>query len=77
MADKQPYDYPHMKRTLDSLMVAWRMNPYLRLGQLLMNAGTGVLPTHDGPPDLFYVEDDNLAKMVMKYSEDSCPKSNG
>ena len=77
MVDKQPYDFNHMKRTLDSLMVAWSMNPYLRLGQLLMNAGTRVLPTQDGSPDLFYIEDDKLAAMALKYSEDTCPKSNG
>lgn len=70
MPDKQPYDYNHMKRTLDSLMVAWKAQPYLRLGQLLMNAAIGVIPTQDGPPDLFSVEDDELSRMVIKYSDD-------
>lgn len=75
MADKQPYDFTHMRRTLDSLMVAWKMQPYQRLGQLLMNAGATIVDTHGGAPDLFYVEDDKLAASVMKYSEDQCQTS--
>jgi hypothetical protein len=72
MADKQPYDYRHMKTTLDSLMLAWAKQPYLRLGQLLMNAGKVSLPTHGGPPDLFSIQDDDLARIVIKYVEESC-----
>ena len=69
MADKQPYDWKHMQTTLDGIMLAWSKEPYLRLGQLLMNSSIGVLPTWDGPPDLFYVEDEALVKMVSDFAD--------
>jgi hypothetical protein len=78
MPDKQPYDYAHMKRMLDSLMVAWKKNPYLRLGQLVVNAvGHRSLGQPLNGPDLFYIENDELASAVIKFSEDTCPKSSG
>lgn len=67
MADEQPYDYKHMKATLDSLMVAWAKNPYQRFGQLLMNMNRDLWV--DGAPDLFNIKDDVLAKKALEYSE--------
>ena len=55
-------------------MVAWRMNPYLRLGQLIQNANR--IPG-ESYIDIFNIEDDELSKTVMQFSEDTCPKSNG
>ena len=66
---QQPRDHKHMSRVLDSLMVAWKMNPYLRFGQLLMNAGMELVDTYDGAPDLFYIEDEVLAQGVIRFSE--------
>lgn len=68
MADKQPYDYRHMKTMLDSLMLAWAQQPYLRLGQLLTNAACD--PNDHG--DLFSIEDDELARIVIKFAEEAC-----
>lgn len=46
---------------LKMIEVAWNQMPSLRLGQLLCNA-------HQG--DLFYVEDEDLAKDAASYAND-------
>lgn len=66
--DKKPYDRKHMVEVLDTIMLKWHDNPYLRLGQLLVNA-TGV-------NDIFYVEDHILVNKVRGFQradKDSVP----
>lgn len=56
----QPYSRKHMIEVLDSILVIWNKNPYLRLGQLLVNA-TGI-------NDLFYIEDHEVVNKVMDWN---------
>lgn len=46
---------------LKMIAVAWEQQPHFRLGQLLCNAHKG---------DLFYVEDETLAKQVAVYANE-------
>ena len=48
---------------IKQILSAWKENPDLRLGQLIMNA------IDPKGPDLFYLEDMDLATVVMNYGK--------
>jgi uncharacterized protein YihD (DUF1040 family) len=48
---------------LEALRTAWRQEPDLRLGQLLINAVRPPSPC----PELFYAEDDKLIEGLARY----------
>lgn len=47
---------------VEQLLAAWEKRPGLRLGQLLMNAASGVAP-------VYYIEDDALAEAVEAFAK--------
>lgn len=57
-----PRDPKRISKTLNILKQIWKMNPDLRLGQLILNA--------INEEDLYYIEDDKiLEKIVSTYSQ--------
>lgn len=49
---------------LDVIRERWAAEPDLRLGQLLVDALRAARPEVPPMPDLFYVEDDELAQCI-------------
>jgi hypothetical protein len=60
--EEGPRTPQHMKEILDLIEVAWRQNPDMRLGQLLVNC----LRHRFGPLDLFFLEDSALYTLIAR-----------
>lgn len=52
------------RAVLDRILIIWKQNPQLRLGQLLVNNMKG--PNVDPLGQLFYIEDEALAALLEK-----------
>lgn len=56
------------RETLDTLLLAWRANPDLRLGQLLESACN----ISEKSPSVFYATDKELAQAAIDYNAVEC-----
>ena len=67
-------DPNRIESVLKRIGTMWSLCPDLRLGQLLVNSSI----MSGGTSDIFYVEDEDLVKIVEKFMEDvECYKPGG